>query len=131
VRWRNRADAGALTLSYVIIFPAILFTIMAIAQASLYYMAHNLALAAARQGADVAREYNSTDAEGHSAAMALINNDGSGMLQGPSAAVTRTGTTVTVTVRGTAWSVLPILPFPILPVAVSETVKEPIERFVP
>lgn len=130
-RWRDRGDAGALTLSYVIVFPAILFTIMLIAQASLYYMAHNLALAAARQGADVAREYNSSDAAGQSAAMALINDDGSGMLLGPSAVATRTGTTVTVTVRGTAWSVLPILPFPILPVSVDETVNEPIERFVP
>jgi Flp pilus assembly protein TadG len=126
VHWRVRGDAGALTLSYVIVFPAILFTIMLIAQASLYYMAHNLALVAARQGADVAREYNSTDAAGQSAALALINADGSGMLERAGAVATRTGTTVTVTVSGTAWSVLPLLP-----VSVNETVKEPIERFVP
>jgi Flp pilus assembly protein TadG len=127
VRLPDRGDTGALTLSYVIVFPAVLLAIMIIVQAALYYTAHNLALAAARQGADVAREYNSTDAAGAAAALALINQDGSGMLanvQPP--AVTRTGTTVTVTVRGTAWSVLPLLPD-----SVHETVKEPIERFVP
>jgi hypothetical protein len=48
------------------------------------------------------------------------------MLQRAGAVATRTGTTVTVTVSGTAWSVLPLLP-----VSVNETVKEPIERFVP
>jgi Flp pilus assembly protein TadG len=126
VRLPGRGDTGALTLSYVIVFPAVLFAIMVIVQAALYYMAHNLALAAARQGADVAREYNSTDAAGTSAAQALINQDGSGMLASAHAVTTRTGTTVTVTVRGTAWSVLPLLPD-----LVHETVQEPIERFVP
>jgi Flp pilus assembly protein TadG len=127
VRRPDRGDTGALTLSYVIVFPAVLLVIMIIAQAALYYTAHNLALTAARQGADVAREYNSTDAAGAAAALALISQDGSGMLasvQPP--VVTRTGTTVTVTVEGTAWSVLPLLPD-----SVHETVKEPIERFVP
>lgn len=126
MRLPDRDDTGALTLSYVIVFPAVLFAIMVIAQAALYYMAHNIALAAARQGADVAREFNSTDGAGTSAALALINQDGSGMLTGAHAVATRTGTTVTVTVRGTAWSVLPLLPD-----SVHETVKEPIERFVP
>jgi len=126
MRLLDRADTGALTLSYLIVFPAVLFAIMVIVQVSLYYVAHNLALAAARQGADVAREYNSSDAAGASAALALINQDGSGMLAGAAAVATRTGTTVTVTVSGTAWSVLRLLPD-----SVHETVKEPIERFVP
>jgi Flp pilus assembly protein TadG len=127
VRLPDRSDTGALTLSYVIVFPAVLFAIMVIVQASLYYTAHNLALAAARQGADVAREYNSSNAAGATAALALISQDGSGMLTNvEQPVVTRTGTTVTVTVRGTAWSVLPLLPD-----SVTETVKEPIERFVP
>lgn len=126
MRRPDRGDTGALTLSYVIVFPAVMFAIMVIVQASLYYMAHNLALAAARQGADVAREYNSTDGAGGAAALTLINQDGSGMLEGAQAVATRTATTVTVRVSGTAWSVLPLLP-----VGVHETVKEPIERFVP
>jgi Flp pilus assembly protein TadG len=127
MRLPDRSDTGALTLSYVIVFPAVLFAIMVIVQASLYYTAHNLALAAARQGADVAREYNSSNAAGATAALTLISQDGSGMLTSvEQPVVTRTGTTVTVTVRGTAWSVLPLLPD-----SVTETVKEPIERFVP
>jgi Flp pilus assembly protein TadG len=121
-----RADSGALTLSYVIVFPAVLIALLFIVQAALYFMAHNLALAAAQQGADVAREYNSTDGAGSAAALSLIRQDGSGMLETERAVATRTATTVTVTVSGQAWSLVPGLP-----VAVNETVQEPIERFVP
>lgn len=121
-----RADSGALTLSYVIVFPAVLIALLFIVQAALYFMAHNLALAAAQQGADVAREYNSTDGAGSAAALSLIRQDGSGMLETGRAVATRTATTVTVTVSGQAWSLVPGLP-----VAVNETVQEPIERFVP
>ena len=119
------ADSGALTLSYVIVFPAVLIALLFIVQAALYFMAHNLALAAAQQGADVAREYNSTDGAGSAAALSLIRQDGSGMLETERAVATRTGTTVTVTVSGQAWSLVPGLP-----VTVTETVQEPIERFV-
>jgi Flp pilus assembly protein TadG len=127
VRAPDRGDSGALTLSYVIVFPVVLFALMFIVQAALYYMAQNLALAAARKGADVAREFNSTDGAGSAAALSLIRQDGSGMLPTlHQPVVTPTGTTVTVTVTGQAWSLLPGLP-----VRVSETVQEPIERFVP
>jgi len=126
VRKPVRADSGALTLSYVIVFPAVLIALLFIVQAALYFMAHNLALAAAQQGADVAREYNSTDGAGSAAALSLIRQDGSGMLETGRAVATRTATTVTVTVSGQAWSLVPGLP-----VAVNETVQEPIERFVP
>jgi Flp pilus assembly protein TadG len=126
VRKPDCADSGALTLSYVIVFPAVLIALLFIVQAALYFMAHNLALAAAQQGADVAREYNSTDGAGSAAALSLIRQDGSGMLETERAVATRTDTTVTVTVSGQAWSLVPGLP-----VTVNETVQEPIERFVP
>ena len=126
MRKPSRADSGALTLSYVIVFPAVLIALLFIVQAALYFMAHNLALAAAQQGADVAREYNSTDGAGSAAALSLIRQDGSGMLETERAVATRTGTTVTVTVSGQAWSLVPGLPG-----TVTETVQEPIERFVP
>jgi len=126
VRLPDRSDTGALTLSYVIVFPAILLAILVIVQASLYYMAHTVALAAARRGADVACEYDSTNGAGATAALALIAQDGSGLLAGQQAVATRTGTTVQVTVAGQAWSVLPGLPD-----SVSETVQQPIEQFVP
>jgi len=126
VRKPDSADSGALTLSYVIVFPAVLIALLFIVQAALYFMAHNLALAAAQQGADVAREYNSTDGAGSAAALSLIRQDGSGMLETERAVATRTDTTVTVTVSGQAWSLVPGLP-----VTVNETVQEPIERFVP
>lgn len=126
MRKPDRGDTGALTLSYAIVFPVILFALLFIVQTALYYMGRNLALVAARQGADVAREYNSTDAAGSAAALALIRQDGSGTLATVyQPVVTRTDTTVTVTVSGQAWSLLPGLP-----VSVTETVQAPIERFV-
>ena len=121
----ERSDVGALTLGYVIVFPAVLFVILVIVQASLYYMAHNVALAAARQGADTARAYGSTISAGTNAALALVSQAGSGMLANPKVATTSTGITVQVTVTGQAWSIVPGLP-----TAVSETVQEPVERFV-
>jgi hypothetical protein len=48
------------------------------------------------------------------------------MVLSEQAVATRTGTAVTVTISGRAWSLLPGLP-----VSVDETVQEPIERFVP
>jgi Flp pilus assembly protein TadG len=126
VRQPDRVDSGALTLSYVIVFPAVLVALLFIVQAALYFMAHNLALAAAQQGADVAREYNSTDGAGSAAALSMIRQGGSGMLETDRAVTSRTGNTVTVTVSGQAWSLVPGLP-----VVVSETVQEPLERFVP
>ncbi len=125
MRQPDRADAGALTLSYVIVFPAVLIALLFIVQTALYFTADNLVLAAAQQGADVAREYNSTDAAGSAAALSLVRQDGSGMLETERAVATRTSTTVTVTVSGQAWSLIPGLP-----VSVSETVQEPVERFV-
>lgn len=121
----RRSDSGALTLGYVIVFPAVLLVIMVIVQASLYYMAHSLSLSAARQGADTARAYGSTNGAGASAALTMISQDGSAMLADPRVVVTRTVTTVQVTVTGQAWSVVPGLP-----TAVSETVQEPVERLV-
>ena len=126
MRWPVRGDDGALSLSYVIVFPAFLLAIMIIVQASLYYMAHNLALAAAREGADVARAYGSNDESGADAALTMISKDGSGMLANPQVVATRSAVTVQVTVTGHAWSIVPGLP-----TAVSETVQEPVERFVP
>ena len=57
-RRRGRGDHGALTLSYVIIVPVFLAAVMVIVQTSLWYLARQAALAAARQGADAARVLN-------------------------------------------------------------------------
>ena len=43
-----RGDLGALTLSYVIIVPVFLAAVMVIVQTSLWYLARQAALAAAR-----------------------------------------------------------------------------------
>ena len=53
-RRRDDAEAGALSLGYIIVFPVFMLAIMTIIQASFWYLARQTALAAARQGADAA-----------------------------------------------------------------------------
>ena len=69
-RGRRGSDAGALTLSYVIIVPVFLLAVMVIAQASLWFLARQAALAAARQGANAARVTGAPAGAGPGAALA-------------------------------------------------------------
>lgn len=121
-----RGDIGALTLSYVIVFPVFLVGIMTIVQVSVWYLARQAALAAARHGADVARTASPPPGSGAAAAVAFATSAASGVLLSPRASV-RIGAdhTVTVTVTGRAPSLVPGLPL-----NVSEVVTAPVERFV-
>jgi Flp pilus assembly protein TadG len=118
-------DLGALTLSYAIIVPVFLAAIMVIVQLSVWYLARETALAAARQGADVARTADPPPGSGASAAVAFAQSAAPGFLLRPTATASSTGTTVRVTVTGSAPSIVPGLP-----VKVTEVVTAPIERFV-
>lgn len=121
-----RGDIGAFTLSYVIILPVFLVGIMTIVQASVWYLARQAALAAARHGADVARTANPPPGSGAQAAVAFAASAAPGFLLAPRATV-RIGLnhTITVTVTGRA----PSLVFG-LPIHISEVVTAPVERFV-
>ena len=122
----GRADVGALTLSYVIILPVFLAGIMVIVQASVWYLARQTALAAARRGADVARTADPPPGSGAQSAIAFARSAAPGFLLGVSASV-RIGPdhTVIVTVSGRAPSLVPGLP-----IHISEVVTAPVERFV-
>lgn len=119
-------DRGAITLSYVIVFPVFLLGIMTIAQASIWYLARETALAAARHGADVARTSKSPPGAGAAAAVAFARSAAPGFLTDVSATPSgSTRTTVRITVSGRAPSlVLWTLP------RIREVVTAPVERFV-
>jgi Flp pilus assembly protein TadG len=124
-RQRGRDDRGALTLSYVVIVPVFLLAVMVIAQASLWYLARQAALAAARQGADAARVAGAPLGAGPRAAMAFARSSASGYLLGPSADSSGTSsTTVMITVRGRVPSLVPGVP-----IQVRQVARAPREQF--
>jgi len=103
--------------------PLLVVTFM-VTQAALVFHARSMALAAATQGANVARAYGSSLAAGKTKAESFLGVVGQGLKE-PEVEVTTSGTDVTVTVRGHAPSVIPFMTFD-----VSQTASGPIERFV-
>ncbi|HUZ22390.1 MAG TPA: TadE/TadG family type IV pilus assembly protein [Streptosporangiaceae bacterium] len=121
----SRRDSGALILSYVIVMPVFLTALMFIAQASLWFLARSAALAAARQGVDAARIPGSSTAAGQAAALQFAQRSASGFLLSPGAsAAGSTATTITITVRGQAPSIVPGIP-----IDVTQVAQAPVERF--
>lgn len=120
-----RRDDGALTLSYLIIVPVFMLTVMAIVQTALWYLASQAALAAARQGADAARLPGAVAGAGPQAARRFAQDSASGYLLNPQAtAAGSTPATVQITVCGHVPTFVPWLNVPI-----SEAVQAPVERF--
>lgn len=121
----ERADDGALTLSYVVIMPVFLAAILVIVQACMWYLARETAIAAARQGADVARTANPPPGRGVQAAVVFARQAAPGFLLGPTAsAAGSSAATVTIRVSGRVPSLVPGMV-----ITVSEVVTAPVERF--
>jgi hypothetical protein len=119
------ADDGALTLSYVVIMPIFLAAILVIVQACVWYLAREAAIAAARQGADVARTANPPPGRGVQAAVAFARHAAPGFLLGPTASSAgSSAATVTIRVSGRIPSLVPGMV-----ITVSEVVTAPVERF--
>jgi TadE-like protein len=122
---RPPGDAGALSLSYVAVMPAVFLFIMVVIQASFWFLARDAALAAARQGADAARVLGSSDSAGPAAALAFARHAGEGYLLDPAASSRHSSAaTVSITVTGQVPSFVPGVP-----IHVSETVQAPVEEF--
>ena len=119
-------EAGALTISYVLIVPVFLIGIMTVVQASIWYLARDTVLAAARHGADVARTSTPPPGSGAQAAISFATSATSGLISNVTAS-TR-GTTAT-TVRITVSARIPSF-VPGLVIHVHEVVTAPVERFV-
>lgn len=120
-----RRDDGALTLGYMVILPVFLAGIMVIVQACVWYLARDTAIAAARQGADVARTAHPPPGRGAAAAVIFARHAAPGFLLGPSAsAAGSSAATVRITVTGRVPSLVPGMV-----IRVSEVVTAPVERF--
>jgi Flp pilus assembly protein TadG len=124
-RCLRAGDRGALTLSYVIVFPVFMLALMVIVQASVWFLGRQAALAAARQGVTAATARNAPLSAGPAAAITFARASAGGLLRAPAADDQgSTPRTVVITVRARVPSLIPGLP-----ITVSETVQEPRERF--
>jgi hypothetical protein len=108
----------------VIALPLLLFTFMVV-QAALVFYARSIALGAATQGANAAREYGSARGAGEANARDFLDRVGVG-LEDPRVTVRTTADSVTVTVTGRATSILPLVSF-----GVEQSARGPVERFIP
>lgn len=101
---RPAADRGSASVSIAIIFPAVALVFLALAQTVMLAAAHDVAVGSAEEGLRVARAHNNTLAQGQDAAIAFAHHEP--VLLAPH--VTASGTTtITVTVHGSAPSLLP------------------------
>jgi hypothetical protein len=119
-------EAGAMTISYVLIVPVFLVGIMTVVQASVWYLGRDTALAAARHGADVARTSDPPPGTGAQAAISFATSATAGLLSDITAS--SSGTTAT-TVRITVSARIPSF-VPGLVIHVREVVNAPVEQFV-
>lgn len=121
---RLRKDRGGGPVEFTLLAFPLLFITFIVVQAAFVYNARSEALAAATQGANAARAYNAPVGAGPARAQNFLDRVDGG-LKNTSITMTSTGTTVTVTVRGEAVSILPGLRF-----TVSHSASGPRERFV-
>lgn len=103
---RTVGERGSATLEITILFPALLLMICAIVQAGLWFYARNVALAGAQEGVRAVAAAAGSSGQGQEAAMSFINRAGGDWLTGVTVTASR-GTVATVTVAGTALSLVP------------------------
>ena len=113
-RWRVlvRGDRGASPVELAIVAFGMLVLTFSVVQVGLVFYARSLAHVTATQAVNAARGYGATDEAGRIKARSFLDRAGAG-LRDPVVRVDRVGTDVTVTVSGSAISVLPWLTFTI------------------
>lgn len=104
---RRRDEHGSTSIQMVLLMPA-LFAVMFLGmQAALHYHARTLAIAAAQEGARAAGAQGGTKADGITTATTYLAATAGDSLTATAVSGNRTATTATITVHGTALSVLP------------------------
>lgn len=107
----------------VIVFPLFVILLFSIVQGAVWYSARSAAQAAAATALNAARTYQSDSSDGIAAGEAFLARKS--IVSGGRVSVSRSDTTVTVTVTGRSVSLVPGLPL-----EVSSTVTGPVERWV-
>jgi Flp pilus assembly protein TadG len=122
-RWRD--DRGDTAIQMAIIYPVVLLAAIAVIQASMWYYARQIALTAAREGASVARAYQSSPADGAARARDVLGRVAGDSLRGYSVTASSTGERVQVQVSGRAMSMVP----GVAGLQVTQSASGPLERW--
>lgn len=105
--------------------PALLIAVLSVIQVGLWFHTRHVALAAAQDGARIARAYDGSEDAARARTLANLDDLAPTLLRDRTVEVTRTPEEATVTVRGTATSILGIFAL-----TVTETAQGPVEQFV-
>lgn len=109
-----------------IAFPAVIVLVFVLFQFGFWYIGQNVAQAAAENAYQQGRSYQATDQDGVAAGNASLATNGK-LLENTNVVVTRGTDTVTATVTGNAFIIIPFLQLPPITVALTG----PIEKWVP
>jgi Flp pilus assembly protein TadG len=118
-------DGGYSVVEAAITLPAIIMLTLLVVQYALLWHGRHVAESAARDGLEAARAYEAPEGAGQAAARSYLTDVAPNLLTSPDVTVTRTPTTVSVSVTARVLRVIPVGDY-----SVSETVQGPIERFV-
>lgn len=121
---RRRSDRGDGPVELAVLAIPLLVVTFIVVQAAFVFYARSIALAAATQGANAARAYDTAPAAGPDKSREFLGRIGWG-LRDPRVTMTSSSTDVTVTVSGEAQTIIPGLSF-----TVTQSAHGPIERFV-
>jgi hypothetical protein len=124
LRRLRQDERGAGTVELVIAMPVLLLAILLIAQFALYLHATHIAQSAASHALSATRVHGGSAAAGDTAAQRVLSQLGSGPLREPSVTAHRGADHASVTITGTAISVLPFVTFTVHAEAVG-----PVEEF--
>lgn len=108
VQRRTRGERGSVAIQMVFVLPALFAVMFLGVQASLYYHARSVALAAAEEGArEAAGQTGSRDSGVAVAKEFLLDAGGEDVMTDTNVTGTRSAISATVTVTGTTLSVIP------------------------
>lgn len=121
----RRLERGQ-TSEAVLIFPLVLGLVFVIIQVGIWAYARNLAVHSAGEGATAAAAHQSTR-PADAATRASLEESADGVLREYSVSSSRSGDAVTVTVRGSALSLVPLVELP----PIEQSISVPVEQYVP
>ena len=121
----RRSERGSATLEIAVLGPALLLLVFTIVQASMWFYARSLALAAAQEGVAAGRAYLADPGAASREAQAWLERNAGDSLKSASVSTSASGQSVRVEVRGRALAVLPGWAGP----TVSQSAEGPVERF--
>ena len=114
-----------MALEIAVLGPALLLLVFAIVQASMWFFARNLALAAAQEGVAAGRAYLADPGAASREAQAWLERNAGDSLKAVSVSTSSSGESVRVEVSGRALAVVPGWEGPI----VTQSAEGPLERF--